>query len=200
MSILKIKRLHPQAQLPARATDGSAGHDLYACIEQPTEILPGQTVKVPTGLAIQLESRKYVALIFARSSMGTKYGVIPANAVGVIDSDYRGEVCVCLHNHSDKPYVVQPQDRIAQLLVMPVELPDIEEVDELEETGRGSGRLWLDRKVNHASRQEERKKEDETGAGIPVPAQTGVVGVDTKGFYRAGKQCRRGDPAGSNTV
>ena len=91
MSILKIKRLHPQAQLPARATDGSAGHDLYACIEQPTEILPGQTVKVPTGLAIQLESRKYVALIFARSSMGTKYGVIPANAVGVIDSDYRGE-------------------------------------------------------------------------------------------------------------
>ena len=84
MSILKIKRLHPQAQLPARATDGSAGHDLYACIEQPTEILPGQTVKVPTGLAIQLESRKYVALIFARSSMGTKYGVIPANAVGVI--------------------------------------------------------------------------------------------------------------------
>lgn len=90
MSILKIKRLHPQAQLPARATDGSAGHDLYACIEQPTEILPGQTVKVPTGLAIQLESRKYVALIFARSSMGTKYGVIPANAVGVIDSDYRG--------------------------------------------------------------------------------------------------------------
>ena len=139
MSILKIKRLHPQAQLPARATDGSAGHDLYACIEQPTEILPGQTVKVPTGLAIQLESRNYVALIFARSSMGTKYGVIPANAVGVIDSDYRGEVCVCLHNHSDKPYVVQPQDRIAQLLVMPVELPDIEEVDELEETGRGQG-------------------------------------------------------------
>mgnify|MGYP001508460947 CR=1 FL=1 len=130
MSILKIKRLHPQVQLPARATDGSAGHDLYACIEQPTEILPGQTVKVPTGLAIQLESRKYVALIFARSSMGTKYGVIPANAVGVIDSDYRGEVCVCLHNHSDKPYVVQ---------VMPVELPDIEEVDELEETGRGQG-------------------------------------------------------------
>ena len=80
-----------------------------------------------------------MALIFARSSMGTKYGVIPANAVGVIDSDYRGEVCVCLHNHSDKPYVVQPQDRIAQLLVMPVELPDIEGVDELEETGRGQG-------------------------------------------------------------
>ena len=101
--------------------------------------MPGQTVKVPTGLAIQLESRNYAALIFARSSMGTKYGVIPANAVGVIDSDYRGEVCVCLHNHSDKPYVVQPQDRIAQLLVMPVELPDIEEVDELEETGRGQG-------------------------------------------------------------
>lgn len=140
-----------------------------------------------------------MALIFARSSMGTKYGVIPANAVGVIDSDYRGEVCVCLHNHSDKPYVVQPQDRIAQLLVMPVELPDIEEVDELEETGRGQGGFGSDRKVNlQAGRRKEER--GETGVGIHSPRRRELLEWIQKGFYRAGKQCRRGDPAGSNTV
>ena len=139
MSILKIKRLHPQAQLPTRATQGSAGYDLYACIEQEVEILPGQTEKIPTGLAIQLESKNEVALIFARSSLGTKYGVAPANAVGVIDSDYRGEVCACLRNFSDKPYTVQPQDRVAQLLVMPVVLPEIQEAQELEDSERGQG-------------------------------------------------------------
>ena len=139
MSILKIKRLHPQAQLPTRATQGSAGYDLYACIEQAVEILPGQTQKIPTGLAIQLESKNEVALIFARSSLGTKYGVAPANAVGVIDSDYRGEVCACLRNFSDKPYTVQPQDRVAQLLVMPVVLPEIQEAQELEDSERGQG-------------------------------------------------------------
>ncbi len=139
MSILKIKRLHPQAQLPTRATQGSAGYDLYACIEQAVEILPGQTEKISTGLAIQLESKNEVALIFARSSLGTKYGVAPANAVGVVDSDYRGEVCVCLRNFSDKPYTVQPQDRVAQLLVMPVSLPEIQETQELEDSERGQG-------------------------------------------------------------
>lgn len=139
MSILKIKRLHPQAQLPTRATQGSAGYDLYACIEQAVEILPGQTGKIPTGLAIQLESKNEAALIFARSSLGTKYGVAPANAVGVIDSDYRGEVCVCLRNYSDQPYTVQPQDRIAQLLIMPVLLPEIQEVEELKDSERGQG-------------------------------------------------------------
>ena len=139
MSILKIKRLHPQAQLPTRATQGSAGYDLYACIEQAVEIMPGQTENIPTGLAIQLESKNEVALIFARSSLGTKYGVAPANAVGVIDSDYRGEVCVCLRNFSDKPYTVQPQDRVAQLLVMPVVLPEIQEAQELEDSERGQG-------------------------------------------------------------
>lgn len=139
MSILKIKRLHPQAQLPTRATQGSAGYDLYACIEQAVEILPGQAQKIPTGLAIQLESKNEVALIFARSSLGTKYGVAPANAVGVVDSDYRGEVCVCLRNFSDKPYTVQPQDRVAQLLVMPVVLPEIQEAQELEDSERGQG-------------------------------------------------------------
>lgn len=139
MSVLKIKRLRPDAQLPSRATQGSAGYDLYACIEQPVVIEAGESVKIPTGIAIELESENYVALLFARSSMGTKYGVAPANAVGVIDSDYRGEVCVCLRNYSGTAYTVQPQDRIAQLLVFPVDLPQIEEVEELSDTCRGQG-------------------------------------------------------------
>ncbi len=139
MSVLKIKRLRSDAQLPSRATQGSAGYDLYACIEQPVVIEAGESVKIPTGIAIELESENYVALLFARSSMGTKYGVAPANAVGVIDSDYRGEVCVCLRNYSGTAYTVQPQDRIAQLLVLPVDLPQIEEVEELSDTCRGQG-------------------------------------------------------------
>lgn len=139
MSVLKIKRLRPDAQLPSRATQGSAGYDLYACIEQSVVIEAGESVKIPTGIAIELESENYVALLFARSSMGTKYGVAPANAVGVIDSDYRGEVCVCLRNYSGTAYTVQPQDRIAQLLVLPVDLPQIEEVEELSDTCRGQG-------------------------------------------------------------
>ena len=139
MSILKVKRVREGAKLPARATKGSAGYDLYACIGEPLVIQPGQVQKVPTGGAIELADENCVALVFARSSMGVKYGVIPANAVGVIDSDYRGEVCVFLRNHSDAPYTVQPQDRVAQLVVMPVLLPEIEEASELSDTVRGQG-------------------------------------------------------------
>lgn len=94
MSVLKIKRVRENAQLPQRATDGSAGFDLRACIEEPLVIQPGEMGKLPTGFAIELADNNQVALIVARSSMGVKHGVIPANAVGVIDSDYRGEVCV----------------------------------------------------------------------------------------------------------
>ncbi len=139
MSVLKVKRVREGAKLPARATKGSAGYDLYACIGEPLVIQPGQVQKVPTGVAIELADENCVALVFARSSMGVKYGVIPANAVGVIDSDYRGEVCVFLRNHSDAPYTVQPQDRVAQLVVMPVLLPEIEEASELSDTVRGQG-------------------------------------------------------------
>ena len=139
MSVLKVKRVREGAKLPVRATKGSAGYDLYACIGEPLVIQPGQVQKVPTGIAIELADENCVALVFARSSMGVKYGVIPANAVGVIDSDYRGEVCVFLRNHSDVPYTVQPQDRVAQLVVMPVLLPEIEEASELSDTARGQG-------------------------------------------------------------
>ena len=103
MSVLKVKRLNEKARLPERATAGSAGYDLRACIEQPMVIEPGQVRKIPTGLAIELADEHHVALIFARSSMGVKHGVCPANAVGVIDSDYRGEVCIFLRNYSDAP-------------------------------------------------------------------------------------------------
>ena len=99
MSVLKVKRLNEKARLPERATAGSAGYDLRACIEQPMVIEPGQVRKIPTGLAIELADEHHVALIFARSSMGVKHGVCPANAVGVIDSDYRGEVCIFLRNY-----------------------------------------------------------------------------------------------------
>lgn len=139
MSVLKIKRVRENAKLPFRATEGSAGMDLYACIEEPVVIAPNGTQKIPTGLSIELEDRNQVALIFARSSMGIKHSVTPANAVGVVDSDYRGEVCVFLHNYSDVEYTVQPQDRVAQMLIMPVLLPEIEEVTELSDTERGEG-------------------------------------------------------------
>ena len=102
-------------------------------------IAPNGTQKIPTGLSIELEDRNQVELIFARSSMGIKHSVTPANAVGVVDSDYRGEVCVFLHNYSDVEYTVQPQDRVAQMVIMPVLLPEIEEVTELSDTERGEG-------------------------------------------------------------
>ena len=108
-------------------------------LEDHKEWRPNGTQKIPTGLSIELEDRNQVALIFARSSMGIKHSVTPANAVGVVDSDYRGEVCVFLHNYSDVEYTVQPQDRVAQMVIMPVLLPEIEEVTELSDTERGEG-------------------------------------------------------------
>ena len=139
MSTLRIKRLSPNAQLPARATDGSAGYDLRACIGKEAVILPGQTLPIPTGLAIDLGSNDRAAFIFARSGLGIKHRVVPGNCVGVIDSDYRGEILVGLHNHSDKPYTIAPGDRIAQMVILPVLTPQVVEVDALEDSARGEG-------------------------------------------------------------
>lgn len=136
---LKIKLLSPNATLPQYATAGSAAMDLTACIDQPLTILPRQLVSVPTGIAIALPSADYVALIFARSGLGVKHGITLSNAVGVIDSDYRGEIRVGLTNLSDVPYTVQPGDRIAQLAVMPVTQATVVAVDQLDETDRGAG-------------------------------------------------------------
>lgn len=109
------------------------------------EIHPGQTVKIPTGIAIQLPSAGLAAFVYARSGLGTKHGIVPANCVGVIDSDYRGEIMVSLANHSDQNFAVSPGDRIAQLVVAPVLRPVWEETDSLEDTQRGARRLWQHR-------------------------------------------------------
>ena len=134
-----VKRMRPGAALPQRATSGSAGYDLRACLEEEVTILPGQTVTIPTGLAIDLGSPDRAAFIFARSGLGIKHGVVPGNCVGVIDSDYRGEILVGLHNHSDTPYTIAPGDRIAQMILLPVLTPAVEEVDALEDSDRGAG-------------------------------------------------------------
>ena len=136
---LFVKRLDPRVQLPAYQTPGAAAMDLAALLDAPVTIAPRQLVSIPTGLAIALPDAGYVALIFARSGLGVKHGIVPANCVGVIDSDYRGEVKVALQNHSDQPYTVHCGDRIAQMAVMPVFQPELEWTDELPDTQRGAG-------------------------------------------------------------
>ena len=136
---LKIKLLSPKAALPRYATPGAAAMDLTACMDQPVTIAPRQLVTLPTGIAIALPSAEYVALVFARSGLGVKHGIALSNGVGVIDSDYRGEIKVGLTNLSDQPYTVQPGDRIAQLAVVPVIQASVVEAGELDETDRGYG-------------------------------------------------------------
>ncbi len=140
---LKLKALSPKVgtdiPFPSRATAGSAGLDLRACLDGPVTIAPRQLARIPTGVAIALPGPEYAALIFARSGLGVKHGISLSNGVGVIDSDYRGEIQVGLTNLSDAPYTIQPGDRIAQLVVTPVVLPAVEIVEELEDTGRGTG-------------------------------------------------------------
>ncbi len=136
---LKIKKVRPCAKVPVRATSGSAGLDLCAATEEKIELLPGGSAVVPTGLAISLPSNDYVALVFPRSGLSVKHGVGLLNSVGVIDSDYRGEISVGLINQFGVPYTVEPGERIAQLVVIPVVIPELDAVDELDETRRGAG-------------------------------------------------------------
>ncbi len=137
MSILRIKKVRENAVIPKRATSGSAGMDLYACIDAPIVMNPGDRVMVPTGIAIALPDCNQVALIFARSGLAVKKGINLSNSVGVIDSDYRGEIQVGLINQSREAYTLEAGERIAQLVVMPVCLPEVEEVTELDDTERG---------------------------------------------------------------
>jgi len=136
---LKIRKLREGAKIPRRATSGSAGMDLYACIDEPITLAPGQLAVVPTGIAIELPDNTCAAFLYARSGLGVKHGICLSNGVGVIDSDYRGEVCAGLCNVSDKPYVIEPDERVAQIVIAPVLTPDIIEVDELSDTQRGAG-------------------------------------------------------------
>ena len=136
---VKLKKLRPDAHLPQYATSGSAAADLYAALDAPVTLAPGERFAVPTGIAIAPESDDVVALIFGRSGLGTKFGVTLANSVGVVDSDYRGEIKVALVNHGSEPYTVQPGDRIAQLMFAPILHALFSEADTLDETERGTG-------------------------------------------------------------
>ena len=140
---LKIKALSPkigtEIPLPKFATAGAACMDLCACIDAPVTLEAGARALIPTGIAIALPSADYVALVFARSGLGIRQGVCLANGVGVIDSDYRGELGVGLVNLGGEAYTIQPADRIAQLMVTPVVQPTVVPVTELDETERGNG-------------------------------------------------------------
>lgn len=138
MESIHVKRLNANAKLPTYGSAEAAGADLYACLEETVSILPGESVWIPTGIALEVP-KGCAGLIYARSSMGVKRGLAPANKVGVIDSDYRGEIKVVLLNHSKEPQTVENGERIAQFIVTPVLTPEYEEVDTLTDTDRGIG-------------------------------------------------------------
>ena len=138
MESIRVKKLRPNAVLPTYGSDEAAGADLYACIDRQIDVAPGETAFIPTGLSMELP-KGYAGLIFARSGLACKRGLAPANKVGVIDSDYRGEFIVALHNHGDEVQTVIPGDRVAQLLIVPVFTPAYELCDELSDTQRADG-------------------------------------------------------------
>ena len=137
MDPIRVKKLHPNATLPTYGSCEAAGADLYACLEAEVTIAPGETVFIPTGLALEVP-KGCAGLIYARSSLGTKRGLAPANKVGVIDSDYRGQVMVAMPNHGAGVKSIQPDERVAQLLISPVFTPGFCEVDDLTDTVRGA--------------------------------------------------------------
>lgn len=135
---VNIKKLNEKAVLPTYGSEYAAGADLYACNEEKIVIKPHETVLIKTGIALEIPEG-YAGLIYARSGIATKRGLAPANKVGVIDADYRGEVMVALHNHSEVDGKIEPFERIAQLVVTPFLKVDFEETDELSDTVRGAG-------------------------------------------------------------
>ncbi len=135
---IPVKICRPGAKLPTRGSEFAAGYDLYACLDQPVDILPGETCVIPTGLSMEIPEG-YAGFIYARSGLATKKGLAPANKVGVCDSDYRGEYRVALHNHSKAPVRVEHHERVAQLVVAPYLEVDFEMANELSETKRADG-------------------------------------------------------------
>ncbi len=136
--ILKIQLLRDTSKPPVRATSGAAAYDLFADIDGDITIQPGETAKIPTGIAIELEHDHLVALVFSRSGHGYKNGVSLVNSVGVIDSDYRGEIIVGMINHGEQPFTVHADDRVAQLLITTAFLPEIVVCDTLSDSDRGT--------------------------------------------------------------
>ena len=135
---VKIVKLQQNAHVPTYGSADAAGADLYACIDETVTIQPSQTVLIPTGLSMEIE-QGFAGFIYARSGLATKRGLAPANKVGVIDSDYRGQVMVSLHNHTEQPQTVEPGERVAQMVFAPVYQAQFCEVDALQETERGTG-------------------------------------------------------------
>lgn len=135
---LRIKKLDPSAKIPTYGSEYAAGADLYALSDAPVVIAPGETVKLHTGIAMEIPAG-YVGLVYARSGLAVKRGLAPANKVGVIDADYRGELIVALANHSQEPQEIAPFERIAQLVIAPVLQVEFEECAELSDTVRGAG-------------------------------------------------------------
>ena len=135
MHNIRVKQLRPGAKLPTYGTAGAAGTDLYACLEEDAVILPGQTRFLPTGIALEVP-QGCAGLVYARSGLACKRGLAPANKVGVVDSDYRGEILVALHNHGDQPQIICDGERIAQLLITPVLTPEYGWSQELSDTQR----------------------------------------------------------------
>ena len=135
---VKIKKIKPNAAIPTYGSMYAAGADLYACIDSAVSVQPGETHMIPTGLAMELPEG-YAGLIYARSGLASKKGLAPANKVGVIDSDYRGEVMVALHNHSAVEASIEPGERIAQLVITPYIMGIFDEAEDLSDTERGAG-------------------------------------------------------------
>lgn len=136
--VIRVKKLDARAELPVFGSEFAAGADLRACLDGDLTIAPGQTALIHTGLALEIPAG-YAGLVYARSGLATKRGLAPANKVGVIDADYRGEIMVALHNHGAEAQTVGHGERIAQLVVTPFLAVDYEEADELTDTARGAG-------------------------------------------------------------
>jgi len=141
MQALQVKILDERmrSQLPTYGTPGSAGLDLRACIDEAIEIAPGQTVLVPTGLAIFVEDPGYAALILPRSGLGHKHGIVLGNLVGLIDSDYQGQLMVSTWNRGSTPFTLEPMERLAQLVIVPVQQVELKVVEEFVQSSRGAG-------------------------------------------------------------
>ena len=138
MDPIRVKKLKENAIMPTYGSCEAAGADMYACLDAPVLIAPGKSVFVPTGLSMELPVG-WAGFVHARSGMATKRDLAPANKVGVIDCDYRGEVMVSLHNHGSKPQTVEPGERIAQLVIMPYLTAQFFETEDLSDTVRGEG-------------------------------------------------------------
>lgn len=138
MPIVNVKKVKENAVIPTYGSQFAAGADLYACLDNDVTINPNDTVMIPTGIAVEIPVG-YAGLIYARSGIATKRGLAPANKVGVIDSDYRGEIMVALHNHSNTAQVVSKNERVAQMVITPFLAVKFNETDELDETARGEG-------------------------------------------------------------